>query len=400
MKRHIFRSLAKARDLVYNTKNKLGASGKVKGNYFYFDSYAGKDYNDNPYHIFKYLYQNYPNNYFIWAFKSQEKINEFKRLYPNENIKAVKYGSINHFKLLNQAKLWVVNYKTPTYFQKKADTIYLQTWHGIPLKKLGCDIEDQNQTFYRSKQSYKEMCQSYINEGKKADYFITPSAYAQDKLTSAFKLKTSQLVNVGYPRNEQLYLYSEDLQLKKELKEDLKLNRKTILYAPTWREDSSNAIGYQTSPLLDFDYLYSELKDDYQIIYRPHYLIKETIDLSKYGDFIIDGSTYSNLSNLMLVSDLLITDYSSIYFDYAILNKPIYFYMPDLEKYQNKLRGFYIDINTELPNDYYLEQEPLISDVKENKINIKKWHNFLKANTNYPLDYHFMDKIVGEINEQ
>lgn len=399
MKRQVLRSLAKARNLLYSSKNRLKKSQSIENNYFYFDSYAGRDFNDSPYQIFKYLYNNYPNNYFIWVFKDKNKINEFKQLYPNCNVIALKYNSLKHYEYLNKAKVWVVNYKTPTYFNKKPDTIYLQTWHGIPLKRLGCDIIDRNQTFYRSQQTYQEMCQSYQKEGMKCDYFIAPSDYACQKLTSAFQLDENKLVKVGYPRNELLYLYKDDHELKATLRQNLNLTKKTILYAPTWRDDSSSIQGYKNHALLDFDDLYQKLKKQYQIIYRPHYLIKETYDFSKYDDFIIDGSKYSNLSELMIASDLLITDYSSLYFDYSILEQPIYFYMPDLDKYQDELRGFYIDINKDLPNDYYTEQNSLIKAIKNNEINTEKWSDFLKQNKNYPLDYRFIDKIIGENNE-
>lgn len=397
MKKYLIRAAAKTRDFSYSMKNKLTKNKEINEKYLYFDSFAGKDFDDNPYYIFKYLYNNYPNYTFVWTFKSDTKIAEFKKLYPQNNVIAVKYKSLKHFEYLNKAIFWIVNYKMPPYFSKNDKSIYLQTWHGIPLKRLGCDIEDKNQTFYRSKQSYQEMCQTYQDEGSKADYFIGPSNYACNKFLSAFKMPEDKLVRVGYPRNEQLYLYQDDQDLISSLKQQLNLDKKVILYAPTWRDDSSSLSGYKNSGLLDFDMLYEQLKDDYQIIYRPHYLIKEKIDLSKYQDFIIEASKYSNLSDLMLVSDVLITDYSSIYFDYSILKKPIYFYMNDLEKYQDKLRGFYIDIDTDLPNDYYTSEKELISDIKEGKYNEEKWQRFLENNQNYNLDYTFIDEIMAKI---
>lgn len=400
MKKYLYRTTAKIRDISYTIINKLTNKNKINNEYLYFDSFAGKDFNDNPYYIFKYLFHNYPNYNFIWAFKSNEKMLEFKKQYPNDNVIVVKYKSLQHFKYLNKAILWIVNYKTPPYFKKNKNSIYLQTWHGIPLKKLGCDIEDKNQTFYRSHQTYQQMCNTYQDEAIKCNYFIGPSKYACDKFISAFHLDKNKLVKVGYPRNEQLYLYKDDQQLKTSLKNTLGLKKKVILYAPTWRDDNSNLSGYKSNNNLNFDLFYQELKDNYQIIYRPHYLIKEKIDLSKYQDFIIDASEYTNLSDLMLVSDALITDYSSIYFDYAILKRPIYFFMNDLENYQDNLRGFYIDINNDLPNDYYTNEEFLIEDIKHDKINQEKWQRFLKNNLNYNLSYQFIDEIMNEINNK
>lgn len=395
MKHLLIRLLDNLRNIYYNCKCFIaGLFTKVNDDYLIFDSFNGTAFNDNPQALF--LHYHNSTKKMVWVFKNSELGKKVKTDYPE--IIIVKSLSFKHFYYLKKSKYWIFNYKTPPYFKKHDQTIFLQTWHGIPLKRLGCDIKDNGQTFYRSQQSYEQMTTSYRNEGIKCNFFITPSNYAKKMLKSAFDLSDDKLLMIGYPRNEKLYQKQNDQAYCLKLKEKLNLTKKVILYAPTWRDQSSNLIGgykSERSFLLNFDLMFELLGDEYQIIYKPHYLIKEKLDLNNYQDFIIDASTSNNLDELMLVSDLLITDYSSIYFDYSILNKPIYFIMLDLINYQDNLRGFYIDIETDLPNDYYTDEKTLYHDIKFKQINNLKYDKFKENNQNYRLDYSLIDKIIS-----
>lgn len=237
------------------------------------------------------------------------------------------------------------------------------------------------------------MAQSYTDEGKKVNYFLTPSPYALQHLKSAFRLSEKQILKFDYPRNELLYNYNKDdiQKIKNNLK--LPLDKKIILYAPTWRDQSYSLVsGYKTKDfLLDLNKL-DNLSDEYIILYRPHYLITDR--LGKLAANVYDVRDYQNSSELYIISDILVTDYSSVYFDYSLLKRPIYFYMKDVEVYQQQLRGFYIDINEDLPNDYYTDQDKLISAINKQTINKKKWHHFYEYNKTYPLNN---EKLLDQI---
>ena len=110
--------------------------------------------------------------------------------------------------------------------------------------------------------------------------------------------------------------------------------------------------------------MYEELGDDYVILLRMHYLIANQIDIKGYEDFAIDVSNYNNVSDLYLVSDCLITDYSSVMFDYGILKRPQIFFAYDLEKYEGELRGFYLDYMKDLPGPITTESDELIHQLK------------------------------------
>lgn len=391
MKLFIIRFLSKMRDLYYTFKRFVTSFVEVDPKLILFSAYAGTKFSDSPYQLFEHLNNADYDYQLAFVFTSSEMMDAFKQAYPQH--KAIKHNSLKHYHYLNKAGYWIFNYKTPSYFKKKPETIFLQTWHGIPLKKLGNDIVNVEQTFYRSQQSYIQMAESYTEEGRKANYFLTPSPYALQHLQSAFRLSDKQILKFDYPRNELLYNYTkEDIKaIKDELK--LPLDKKIILYAPTWRDHNYSVItGYKTKDfLLDFEELGS-LKDEYIILYRPHYLISDR--MSNLPDNVYDVRDYQNSSEIYIISDMLVTDYSSVYFDYSILKRPIYFYMKDLDFYQQQLRGFYIDINVDLPNDYYTEQDKLIKAINTKHINKKKYNHFYKHNKPYPLDNEALLKAI------
>ena len=116
---------------------------------------------------------------------------------------------------------------------------------------------------------------------------------------------------------------------------------------------------------MDFDLLKEKLSEDYVIIVKYHYLVVEDIDWSDYEGFVYTFGAENDITNLYLVSDMLITDYSSVMFDYSILNRPMFFFMYDLESYRDELRGFYSDVLEEIPGPISKTTEELIKDIEE-----------------------------------
>src|SRR5699024_7268627 len=166
--------------------------------------------------------------------------------------------------------------------------------------------------------------------------------------------------------NDIIYTKNNNKDIQ-ELKTLLKLpkNKKVILYAPTWRDDEYYSKGNYSFELnLNLAKMQKELGNDYVIILRMHYLIASEIDISQYEGFVYDYSLYSDVGELYLVSDILITDYSSVFFDYANLQRPILFYTYDIEKYRGQLRGFYLDMETELPGPLLETTDEIIDKIK------------------------------------
>ena len=139
--------------------------------------------------------------------------------------------------------------------------------------------------------------------------------------------------------------------------------KKYILYAPTWRDNQHQAgIGYTYKTEVDFDKLKANLGDEYIILFRAHYLVANSFDFDKYKGFVYDVSKVNDINHLYVISDLLVTDYSSVFFDYANLKRPEIFYMYDLEAYGNEIRGFYIDLD-ELPGPIVQTEDELIKAI-------------------------------------
>lgn len=244
---------------------------------------------------------------------------------------------------------------------KKDSQVYLQTWHGTPLKKLAHDIEvPEGTTFYRSEMSVEEMRSTYDNDVSKYNYMISPSAFTTEVFQSAFAIERERLIETGYPRNDILSNYNSDDIKKIKDKLNLPEGKKIILYAPTWRDNSYNLKGYTFKLEVDFKKWQKILGTDYIVIFKPHYLIVNDFDLEAVKEFVYYIDPKEDISSLYLIADVLVTDYSSVFFDYAILKRPIYFFMYDLDTYRDELRGFYLDIYHDLPGDVIESEDELI----------------------------------------
>ena len=301
-----------------------------------------------------------------------------------ENARIIEYFSISYFYYLARSKYWIVNCKLPKYVLKKPNQIYLQTWHGTPLKKLAHDIEvPEGTTFYRSEMTVEQMRSTYDNDVSKYNYMISPSAFTTEVFQSAFKIDRTRLIETGYPRNDILSNYKEnDLY---EIKSKLKIpkDKKIILYAPTWRDNSYNLKGYTFKLKVDFRKWQEILGDDYVVVFKPHYLIVNDFDLESVKDFVYFVDPKEDISDLYLIADILVTDYSSVFFDYAILKRPIYFYMYDLDSYRDELRGFYLDIYHELPGEVIEDEIVLLNKIKINDFDFSKLTRFNQRFNNH-----------------
>ncbi len=372
---------------------------KIDDKLILFEAYNGRSYACSPKAIYEYMVNNkkYNDYKFVWAFKESEKYSLGK------NTKIVKTNSKEYFKYLSSSKYWIVNSLVDVAIKKKKNQIYLQCWHGTPLKKLRYDIEVKGSVL----NTINEIRKKNDLDAVKFDYFISPSKFCTEKFTSAFNLKKLGKENIiiekGYPRNDYLFNYKkEDVEkIKKTLK--LPKNKKIILYAPTFRDNQhTSGLGYTYNLGIDFDKLKKELKKDYIILFRTHYFISNSFDFSKYKDFIYDVSDYDDINELYIISDILLTDYSSVFFDFANLKRPMLFYMYDLDDYKNNLRDFYFDLDI-LPGPIVKTENDLINEIKNiddyNKIYSDKYKKF-NQKFNYLDDGNAAKRVVDVIFDQ
>lgn len=328
-----------------------------------FKAFNGKSYACSPKAIYEYMLtqEKYKDFKFIWVFKEPEK---HSYLEENPNTTIVKDATRDYMKAMAKSKYWIHNYRVADHIYPKADQIYVQCWHGTPLKRLGYDIVNSDNAL----NSTDEIRFKYKVDAAKFSYILSPSKFASEKFISAWNLKAigkeNCVIEQGYPRNDELFNAKEDdkLRIKKALGIE-NVDKKIIFYAPTWRDNQHDSkIGYVYKTEVDFDKLRDALGDEYIILFRAHYLVANSFDFEKYSGFVYDVSKYDDINDLYIVSDLLVTDYSSVFFDYANLRCPMIFYMYDFEEYKNEMRDFYFDIS-ELPGPIVKDEDSLIDAI-------------------------------------
>lgn len=335
----------------------------IEENTIMFETFMGKSYADSPKYIYEYLAKNYPGKYkFVWV------LNDPKVKLPYEGI-IVKRFTRQYAYYLGISKYFVFNIRQPLWFRKREEQIFLETWHGTPLKRLAFDQEEVTAAsptykaqFYRQKQEW--------------DYLIAPNKFSSDIFKSCF-MYDGNMLETGYPRNDLLSAVDRDeiaIRLKKKL--GIPLDKKTILYAPTWRDDEYYGNGkYKFKLKLDLNLLKEQLGEDYVVLLRTHHYIADALDITGLENFAYNLSKYDDITEIYLISDVCITDYSSVFFDYANLKRPILFYTYDLDKYRDVLRGFYIDMETELPGPLVYTSEEVIDKIKNIDVLNKDYHH-------------------------
>ncbi|MCR4716280.1 MAG: bifunctional glycosyltransferase family 2 protein/CDP-glycerol:glycerophosphate glycerophosphotransferase [Lachnospiraceae bacterium] len=303
-----------------------------------FETFFGKSYSDSPKYIYEYLHEHYPRRFkYVWS------VDDMSVKVPY-GAKKVKRYSIEYMYYLARAKYQVFNVRQPLGYRKQKGNVFLECWHGTPLKRLVFDQEEVASADPKYKSHFYKHTLDW-------DYLISPNPFSTGAFQSAFRVPKEKIIETGYPRNDILYKGNTPENIK-NIKKKLGIpeDKKVILYAPTWRDDDYVSSGnYNFELQLNLDDMRKRLSDEYVVVLRMHYYIASQMDISEYEGFAFDESSYSDISDLYLISDILITDYSSVFFDYGNLRRPVLFFTYDLEKYRDMLRGFYLDIEKDVP---------------------------------------------------
>ena len=321
-----------------------------------FESFLGRNVSGNPKYLYEQMIKDGLDNKYdlIWILNNiDEPI--------NGSGKKVKRKTLKYYYYMATSKYWIFNCRQADEIIKRKENIYLQTWHGTPLKKLAMDMDNVNMAGQTDINEYKE---KFYNNSRRWDYLLIQNDYSREIFKKAFAFNKT-ILN-GYPANDILYTENNKESIDK-IKDKLNIpkNKKIILYAPTWRDDNFYKKGhYRMNIELDLDKMQKELGNEYIILLRMHYLITNNINIEKYKGFVYDYSQGYDIQELYLVSDILITDYSSVMFDYSNLNRPIIFFTYDIEQYRDALRGFYFDFEEEAPGPLVVDTEVVIECLK------------------------------------
>lgn len=327
-----FNFLLKIISIFIKTDNKL----------ILFNSFGGKKYDDSPRVIFEYIISNpkYAKYKLCWVFDNPSK-------FKVTNCKIVKNNTLSFFITALRAKYWITNSGIERGLKfKKKNTIYVNTWHGTAIKHIGID---ENNLSVKIKTS-------------KPDFLYAQSKYDVEIFSHVFELPKEKIILCGLPRNDELSELKETEIVKIRKKLSIPNGKKVIMYAPTFREYKRDKDGCFLAPPINLNKWEKELSNDYVLLFRAHYEINRVLGI-KENNFVKDMSNYSNLNEILKITDILISDYSSIMIDYSILERPIFNYVYDYNEYEEQ-RGMYFDLRKKIPGNCIENEEELIKAIK------------------------------------
>lgn len=299
-----------------------------------FVSYGGRYYNDSPRCLYEAMLKDrrFEGYRLVWAFIQPEK-------YPELN--TVKIDSLGYYMIALKARCWITNVSVERGLRFKGKrTYYFHTTHTTLPKLMGYD--DKSGTFS-------------LPFGCQYDCSCAQSVKEKELQKSMFGLSDEQILVSGYPKLDMLCSYSEEQRNTVRDRLGIAKNKKAILYAPTYRDVHFGDTSYP----IDFAKWKSILGDDYIILFRAHPVVAKSLKIDSDNNFVKDVSSYPDNMELMMASDLLVSDYSGIFFEYAVqINKMMYCYAYDYDEYI-KTRGLYFDIRDLIPGGHLKEDELL-----------------------------------------
>lgn len=314
---------------------------KVQDNVVLYESFWGRGMVDNPHAIFSYLLSDpkYSHLKHVWVLDDFESNQNMIKKYKDfKNVTFVMYESNEYLEVLATAKYLINNVTFKPYFVKRDEQIYINTWHGTPLKSMGYEQVGGNLTS-------NNMVRNFLL----ADYLISANETMSTMYLDSYKLRglyPGKIIEDGYPRNDFLF-QTDKAKFLKELEQEgihVDPNKKIILYAPTWREASSNVAIVNPDEFMEFKECIEKHinKDEYQLLIKPHqYVYQQLKHMEEYKNLFIPATVDAN--QLMSIVDVMVSDYSSIFLDYLATGKPVVFYIPDLETYR-AVRGLKIGV--------------------------------------------------------
>ncbi|MDE0545668.1 CDP-glycerol glycerophosphotransferase family protein [Microbacterium sp. C7(2022)] len=342
-------------------------------NAVFFESFYGRNASCNPLAIDRELARRAPHVTRYWS------VVDLSVAVPDGAI-AVVEGSPEWWRARGAARLLVVNDWLRRRFARRRGQRVLQTWHGTPVKRLALHRPGFD----------PRRAVAVVREGRRWNVLLAQNAYAERILGKAYAFLSRPIWVEGYPRND--VLVTGDATSAREIL-GIAASDRVLLYAPTWRDDREQMVDFVDLSRLAAD-------TDAVILVRGH---SRTIQQGSdtIGARVIDVTTFPDISQLLLVADALITDYSSVMFDFSVTGKPMYFLVPDLEHYRGELRGFYFDLAAHAPGPVVRTQAELTDavnapDPQQFTGRYRAWN----ARFNSRDDGHAAERVVARILDQ
>jgi CDP-glycerol glycerophosphotransferase (TagB/SpsB family) len=272
-----------------------------------------------------------------------------------DGVATATFGSPESIAALEAADLVVSNDHIPLDWAKRPGTTYLQTWHGTPLKRIHNDVLWAPE----GRLAYLEQ------DIARWDLLLSPNAASTPRLEKAFGFR-GPIHETGLPRNDLLSSPQRD-EVRAQVRADLGIadDRTAVLYTPTWRDD---AVFQKTGPR-DFDFAI-DLEDlaarapDTLLLLRLHNMVMDRLEIAE-GSAVRDVCGHADIRDLYLAADVMVTDYSSTMFDYAITGKPLLYFTYDLDRFRDEVRGFYFDLAEVAPTPLFATSEELVAAIAD-----------------------------------
>jgi CDP-glycerol glycerophosphotransferase len=294
---------------------------------------------------------------------------------------------------LESADLLIANSHTDVDWTKAPGAEYLQTWHGTALKRVHYDIV----------WSPPGLIQRLSRDIQRWDMLVSPNAVSTSTLRRAFGF-SGEVIESGYPRNDVLNSPGRS-EIRRRVRRQLDIadDTRVVLYTPTFRDDAVFAEGRPGIKLaLDVEELAHRLGPAYCILLRVHYLMTDRYS-TVVGAGLRDVSYYPDVADLYLAADVMVTDYSSTMFDFAVTGKPLVFFAYDLERYRDEVRGFYFDFEQSAPGPVVRTPDELADAlVHLDEVRLAYSHRYDKFRSRYcPLDDGFAtDRVLARLWRQ
>lgn len=371
--RNIYRILKS--DIKFYVYSKIFYPCKIKKGRIILNNFNGKGFGDSPKYIANEIIRQKLPYELIWIVKNK------KADVPKE-IKKIKIGSIQEAYMYATSSIIICNSKQRLPFKKKTGQYYIQTWHGaFPLKY----IEQEAEAF---------LSKRYVKHSKQdsaiTDLMLSGSGMETEIMKKSFWY-SGEIFECGIPRDDIFFNHNKNNIEQLKLKNHLPLNVKIVIYAPTFRDNGRIDV-YNINLKEILFALEKKTNEKWICIVRLHPNISHQDNLFTYNDEIINGSQYPDPQELFIISDFLITDYSSVMMDFGLMKKPVVLYFPDFEEYQNNrgLRPIF-DI---LPFPHGYQNEDLYKIIQ--KFDQNEYINTL----NYFIEHYYKNYSDGYASER
>ena len=318
--KHVMSGAFRCMGLITRTDNKL----------ILFNSFGGRKFNDSPKVLFDAMLNDsrFAGYEFVWAFEEPEK-------FTIPGARCIKIDTPEYFKTALKAKIWIssVNIERGLHF-KKRNTIYINTWHGAGTKLIGNACNGRKDYNFSA-----------------VDMMLVQSDFERKIFERDFICNPDAIRTVGFPRNDELFHITD--QKRAELRKQFSIpeGKKVILYAPTWRDSKDGGLSYEFVPPVTMEKWKKALSGDYVMLFRMHTFTTKFEMV--YDEFARDVSGYEDLNHVLAITDVLITDYSTIVYDSAIAGIPFICF------------GFYYDLNDVYPGGVLKTEDQVIARIAE-----------------------------------